>query len=85
MANGRSSACTTAEFLGKSDAPPVEPLDAADSNGIMGSFDAMKDKITRRDFMNGVAVGNAQAIVADLRSYHWQSRCRGLYHLPVAA
>jgi hypothetical protein len=29
--------------------------------------------------------GKTQSKIEDLRSYRWQSHCRGLYQLPVAA
>ena len=64
MVNGRSSACITAASQRRSDAPLVEPLDAADTKGIMRSFNTMKYKITRRDFMNGVAVSTGATFLA---------------------
>ena len=38
MVNGRSSACTTAEFQRKSDTPLDEPLDAVGFNGVTGNY-----------------------------------------------
>ncbi len=47
------------------------------------------DQFTRRIIGFGVHCGNVDGIApfskADLNGYQWQTHCRGLYQLPLAA